>query len=570
MSFKDVDFQEVSGDGQAKEEEVKNSGLARIQRQLMPPAGSVPMQGYLLKRSETLRKWNQRWFTLDPSTAKMEYRVQRADPFPRGLLVFEADSTITVSPLNFHGGKQYEGCNFYIGGSARKEYFLCAETPGAARAWVATLRAAALVLKAHREAVQSIGDSNGSNKARAGAVAAATAMANATAREASKEISAANQRTVLGTHHLPLNSAEAPMDNVTIMKETLRVKDEELQSIATDMRSREATIEDLANRLSETAQAAEAAANAVHRMDKERTEAITQMEYLHKETGLRLNKASNLVKAAQEREAQAVAIKNEALKEVDHLKTDLAIALKRIEELQIVVSQSKAHASECEERERRSQAALEEALRESQVWKDKASRLPLTGEMKSIYGEELEGGGGKGGEIGGGGGGGGSPSPSPSKEKDFLEQLSQSQYIPSDIMSTMTTSPDLETSSFVQPDATVYNHGSGLSLLLKPCDDLLSSSPPSLPSSRPPSLPEVFLQKSSNGESNGAIKDLGSLLNDALDLKLSSTSVTSTHQIDQTEQILLGEKNMFSIVGHPSEALESMEVEEPKISSSNN
>jgi hypothetical protein len=50
--------------------------------------------------SADLRKWNQRWFTLDPSTGKMEYRLQRGDARVRGLIVFDGDSTITVSPVN--------------------------------------------------------------------------------------------------------------------------------------------------------------------------------------------------------------------------------------------------------------------------------------------------------------------------------------------------------------------------------------------------------------------------------------------------------------------------------------
>lgn len=54
------------------------------------------------------------------------------------------------------------------------------------------------------------------------------------------------------------------------IQETLRVKDEELQNLARDLRARDSTINDIAEKLSETAEAAEAAAAAAHMMDKQR------------------------------------------------------------------------------------------------------------------------------------------------------------------------------------------------------------------------------------------------------------------------------------------------------------
>lgn len=98
---------------QAGGEDLK-AKLEKIKKQLSASSGSVLLQGPLLKRSETLRKWNQRWFTLDPSTGRMEYRFQRSDPSPRGLIHFDADSTITVSPLNIQGDRKYDGCCFCI------------------------------------------------------------------------------------------------------------------------------------------------------------------------------------------------------------------------------------------------------------------------------------------------------------------------------------------------------------------------------------------------------------------------------------------------------------------------
>eukprot|EP00897_Mesotaenium_endlicherianum_P001995 jgi/Mesen1/1823/ME000141S00990 len=277
---------------EAEMENEEQAGLEKLRRQLAPPAGSVAMQGYLLKRSETLRRWNQRWFTLDPTVAKMEYRTQRGDPFPRGLIVFESDSTITVSPINF--------------------------------------QAAGQVLKAHREAVNSLTTSGGSGSRphHAGAVAAAAAVASATAREASKEVAVANQRSVLGggsasglLHLSPpgdaagggrsgafaSNGVEQPaaMDNLSIMRETLRVKDEELHQMAADMRARDATIQELADRLSETAEAAQQAADAVHAMDADRTAARGASESLQGEAERQLARAAELLQAAEEQGQRA-------------------------------------------------------------------------------------------------------------------------------------------------------------------------------------------------------------------------------------------------------------------------
>lgn len=66
-------------------------------------------------------------------------------------------------------------------------------------------------------------------------------------------------------------------------QETLRVKDEELNQLQRDLRARDLTIKELAERLSETADAAESAAKAVHFVDKERQVALTEVEHLKKE-----------------------------------------------------------------------------------------------------------------------------------------------------------------------------------------------------------------------------------------------------------------------------------------------
>ncbi|KAK9924151.1 hypothetical protein M0R45_032535 [Rubus argutus] len=164
------------------------NSLEKIKRQLASGSGRNLLQGPLLKRSETLRKWNERWVILDPTTGRMEYKIRRNEPTVKGTILFDANSTITLSPVNFNGMAKYDGCCFYIGTPQKKDYFLCAETPGAARAWVSTLQATQLVLKAHKEAVNSL---SGNGSAKLGTVAAVVAAANSTALESSKEVEAA-------------------------------------------------------------------------------------------------------------------------------------------------------------------------------------------------------------------------------------------------------------------------------------------------------------------------------------------------------------------------------------------
>lgn len=67
---------------------------------------------------------------------------------------------------------------------------------------------------------------------------------------------------------------------LNFFQETLRVKDEELQNLARELRARDSAIKELAEKLSETAQAAEAAASAAHRMDDQRRIAYAEKEQL--------------------------------------------------------------------------------------------------------------------------------------------------------------------------------------------------------------------------------------------------------------------------------------------------
>ncbi|KAJ0578137.1 hypothetical protein HanIR_Chr05g0243981 [Helianthus annuus] len=173
------------------------------------------------------------------------------------------------------GLPKYDNCIICIHNIAtpqKKEYFLCAKTPGAARAWVAKLHAASLVLRAHKEVVNSLARTS---NAKLGTVFVVVTAANSTALKSSKEIQAAMQisrRNALGS--LMNKPPDAPLDDFTIMKEALRVKDEDLQNLARDIR---------AEKLTETAEAAESAASAAHMLDEQQRIPTSEVDHFKKE-----------------------------------------------------------------------------------------------------------------------------------------------------------------------------------------------------------------------------------------------------------------------------------------------
>lgn len=73
------------------------------------------------------------------------------------------------------------------------------------------------------------------------------------------------------------------------LQETLRVKDEELQNLARDMRAKNSTIIDLAGKLSATTEAAKSVASAVHAVDQEQKIAFAEIERLTKDYEKQLN-----------------------------------------------------------------------------------------------------------------------------------------------------------------------------------------------------------------------------------------------------------------------------------------
>ncbi|XP_072987177.1 uncharacterized protein [Typha latifolia] len=345
------------------------SSLEKIKRQLTSGSGRYLLQGPLLKRSETLRKWNERWVILDPTNGKMEYKTRRNETVVKGIIIFDSTSTITLSPLNFHGLPKYDGCCLYIGTPQKKEYFLCAETPGAARSWVSTLHATQLVLRAHKEAVNSL---SGNGSAKLGTVATVVAAANATAMEASKEIETAMKISMKAALGLVTSKAnEGQLDDLTIMKETLRVKDEELSHLAKDLRARDSTIREIVDKLTETAEAAQAAASAAHLMDEERRLLYAKIEYLKNNVEKEMESA--LLKF-QESEEKVIVLSKEkelllkqrdsAFQEAQLWRSELAKARERAVVLEgaVIRAEEKARVSESV-----SEARIKEAIENVQA-----------------------------------------------------------------------------------------------------------------------------------------------------------------------------------------------------------
>lgn len=362
------------------------NSLEKIKRQLASGSGRNLLQGPLLKRSETLRKWNERWVILDPTTGKMEYKVRRNEPTVKGTIIFDANSTITISPVNFNGLPKYEGCCFYIGTPQKKDYFLCAETPGAARAWVSTLHATQLVLKAHKEAVNSL---SGTGSAKLGTVAAVVAAANSTALECSKEIEAAMQislRNALGV--MTNKTGDGPMDDFSIMKETLRVKDEELQNLARELRARDLTIKEIADKLSETAEAAEAAASAAHTMDEQRRIACAEIERIAKDSEkhlefsrLKIRESEEKLMALGKERDELIKQRDSAIQEAHMWRSELAKARDRVVILEaaVVRAEEKVRVTETN-----AEARIKEAVqKEIAASKDKEELLAYVNNLQA-------------------------------------------------------------------------------------------------------------------------------------------------------------------------------------------
>lgn len=73
------------------------------------------------------------------------------------------------------------------------------------------------------------------------------------------------------------------------------MKDEELQHLSKELRVRDSTIKEIADKLIDTAEAAESAANAARMMDEERTSAWAEIKELTKDSEKQLAMLMNKV-----------------------------------------------------------------------------------------------------------------------------------------------------------------------------------------------------------------------------------------------------------------------------------
>ncbi|KAF3333734.1 switch-associated protein 70-like protein [Carex littledalei] len=378
----------MTSNGTPSEEGTENN-LEKIKKQLhSSSAGRYLLQGPLLKRSETLRNWNERWVILDPTSGRMEYKVRRNEVAAKGAIYFDATSTITLSPVNFHGLPKYDGCCFYIGTPQKKDYFLCAETPGAAKAWISTLHATQLVLRAHKEAVNSIA---GSTNTASGTVATVVAAANATAMEASKEIETAMKvslRSALGFMPNTAINQNQLEDDLTVMKETLRVKDEELSQLAKDVRARDSTINELAQKLTETAKAAQSAAAAAQTLDEQRHVLFAEIDRIKRDAEKQIQFSLLKVMESEKqvtnltKDKEILLKQREAALQESHLwQTELAKA----RDQRAVLEASLAHA---DEKARVSEASADARVKEAcgrleTISKERAELLSLVHALQS-------------------------------------------------------------------------------------------------------------------------------------------------------------------------------------------
>ncbi|XP_073132828.1 uncharacterized protein [Henckelia pumila] len=142
---------------------------------------------------------------------------------------------------------------------------------------------------------------------------------------------------------------------LSVLQETLRVKDEELQNLARDLRARDSTIKEIAEKLSETAEAAEAAASAAHTMDEQRRIAFAEVERIARDSDKQLESFKQKVRELEEQVRNLSKEKDELVKHRDaaiqeaHLwRSELAKARERavILEGAVVRAEEKVRVSE--------------------------------------------------------------------------------------------------------------------------------------------------------------------------------------------------------------------------------
>ncbi|KAL9659831.1 hypothetical protein QQ045_024640 [Rhodiola kirilowii] len=205
---------------------------------------------------------------------------------------------------------------------------------------------------------------------------------------------------------------DGPMDDLTIMKETLRVKDEELQNLARDLRARDSAIKEIAEKLSETAEAAEAAATAAYTMDDQRKVACNEIERLTEESEKqrkasfkKVHKLFTYVQLIKQREAaiqEAHLWRSELAKAREHalkleaavaraeekihaIKTDTEAKLKEASQKELVAAQEKeqlmAYVNALQAQIQRKHTGTNQMVKKTEPCSEDSNAQPLTKHM---------------------------------------------------------------------------------------------------------------------------------------------------------------------------------------------
>lgn len=166
------------------------------------------------------------------------------------------------------------------------------------------------------------------------------------------------------------------------------MKDEELQHLAKDIRARDATIQEIADKLTETAEAAEAAASAAHTMDEQRRLLCSEIERLKKAMETQMEQSMLKLRLSEEKVISLSKEKDQLLKERDaafqeaHMwRTELGKAREQavIQEATIARAEEKVRVCEADATVRIKEAA--ENL--YAVEKEKEELLALIGVLQS-------------------------------------------------------------------------------------------------------------------------------------------------------------------------------------------
>jgi len=159
--------------------------------------------------------------------------------------------------------------------------------------------------------------------------------------------------------------------------ETLRVKDDELHQLLQDIRARDSTIMEIADKLQETAEAAQTAASAAHSIDEARRILSSELECLREEQEnqvelslIRLRESEEKAKLLAEEREHLLRQRDSALQEAQMWRSELGKARGNavILEAAVVRAEEKARVSVADANMRIKEAVskLESATREKE------------------------------------------------------------------------------------------------------------------------------------------------------------------------------------------------------------